>query len=266
MTRPVWTGRISFGLVTVPVKAYTAVRDHTIHFNQIDRGSGARIRHQNVSAATGDAVEGHDIVLGYEVADGRYVTFERDELDDLRPASTRAIEVRDFVALDEVDPIYYQRTYWLGPDGAAAARPYALLFAAMQDRGRVGIGTVVMHNKQFVAAIRPLDGALALSTMRFADEVLDRTTISEVPAGGAEPDPKALDLAVQIVDAMAGPWDPGQYHDTYVDQVHDLIAARAEGGTISVDQPDDDRGAKVLDLMEALRATVAESKRGGASA
>lgn len=262
MARPVWSGSISFGLVSVPVKAYTAARDHTIHFNQLERDTGARVRHQNVSDKTGDEVDRDDIVLGYEVSDGRYVTFERDEVDELRPASTKAIEVRDFVALADVDPIYYQRTYWLGPDGDAAAEPYALLLAAMEDRERVAIGSVVMRNKQYLAAVRPLDGALAMSTMRFADEVVDRATIDAIPAKADDADPKALKLAVQIVDSLSADWEPEQYHDTYAEELRSIIEARAEGETITVDEGDEAGSAEVLDLMAALRASLDASKDG----
>ncbi|WP_421118548.1 Ku protein [Aquihabitans daechungensis] len=262
MARPVWSGSISFGLVSVPVKAYTAARDHTVHFNQLERETGARVRHQNVSDQTGDEVERDDIVLGYEVSDGRYVTFERDELDELRPKSTKAIEVQDFVALADVDPIYYQKTYWLGPDGDAAAEPYALLLAAMEDRGRVAIGTVVMRNKQYLTAVRPLDGALAMSTMRFADEVVDRSTIEQIPEKADKADSKALKLAVQIVDSLAGDWDPEQYHDTYVEEVQKIIEAKAEGETIAVEEGEEPSSGKVLDLMAALQASLDKSKAG----
>src|SRR6188768_2681374 len=152
MARPMWSGSISFGLVNVPVRAYTAVRDHDVHFHQLEKRSGARIRNKKVSEKTGREVKSDDIELGYEIRKGRYVRFARDEVDDLRPASTRTIEVTDFVALADVDPIFYDRTYWLGPDGDAAKAPYQLLLSAMEDRERVAIGTVVIRNKQYLAA------------------------------------------------------------------------------------------------------------------
>ena len=146
MPRPVWSGSISFGLVNVPVKAYTAVRDHDVHFHQLDKKSGARVRNKKVSEKSGREVDKDDIEMGFEVKSGRYVTFDKKELDALKPRSTKAIEVTDFVALEDVDPIYYERTYWLAPDGDAAKQAYQLLLAAMEDRERVGIGTVVMRN------------------------------------------------------------------------------------------------------------------------
>jgi len=146
MARPVWTGSISFGLVNMGVKAFTAVRDHEVHFNQLDKKTGARVRYVKVSAKSGDPLEKDDIEMGYEVKKGKYVTFSREELDELQPASTRTVDVSDFVDLEDVDPIYYERTYWLVPDGEGAARAYRLLQAAMEEQQKVGIGTVVMRN------------------------------------------------------------------------------------------------------------------------
>jgi DNA end-binding protein Ku len=259
MARPVWTGSISFGLVNVPVKAYTAVRDHDVHFHQLQKKTGSRIRNRKVAEKSGKEVEADDIEMGFEVEKGRYVTFSKDELNDLRPDSTRAIEVSDFVALDDVDPIYYERTYWLAPDGDAAKQAYQLLLAAMEDRERVGIGTVVMRNKQYLTAIRPLDGALALSTMRFADEIVPRSKIDEVPSRRSKPDTKAMKLATQIVDALAADWKPEQYHDTYAEELRDRIKAKDAGEeVVQTEEPKKD--AEVLDLMEALQASVEASK------
>ena len=182
--RAIWSGSISFGLVNIPVKAYTAVRDHTVHFHELQKGTGARVRHKKVSERTGKEIEGKNIELGYEVSSGKYVTVDPDELAELRPKTTRVIDISDFVALDDIDPIYYERTYWPAPGDDTANRPYLLLLAAMEKENRVGIGTVVMRRKQYLGAIRPLDGALALSTMRFADEVVDRSAIEQCRAGG----------------------------------------------------------------------------------
>ncbi len=265
MARPVWTGSISFGLVNVPVKAYTAVRDHDVHFNQLEKGTGARIRNRKVSDKTGREVTSDKIEMGFEVSKGRYVTFETDELSELRPASTRAIEVTDFVALDEVDPIYYERTYWLGPDGDAGKQAYQLLLAAMEDRQRVAIGTVVMRNKQYLSAIRPLDGALAMSTMRFADEVVPRSEVEGVPTRRSKPEAKALKLATQIVDSLASDWKPEQYHDTYAEELRARIKAKDKRkGKEVVEAPEEDEGkADVLDLMAALEASVDRERAKG---
>jgi len=261
MARSVWTGTISFGLVNVPVKAYTAVRDHEVHFHQLEKGTGARIRYEKVSDKTGKEVESDDIELGYEIRKGRYVTFDREELDDLRPESTRAIEVSDFVALDAIDPVYYERTYWLGPDGDAATTAYQLLLAAMEERQRVGVGTVVMRNKQYLAAVRPLDGALAMSTMRFADEVVPKADVDEVPSRRSKPDAKALKLALQIIDSLETDWEPERYRDTYTDELLDIVRRKDKGQDVVVEAAAEPEG-KVLDLMAALEASLAEHKSG----
>jgi DNA end-binding protein Ku len=262
MARPVWSGAISFGLVNVPVKAYTAVRDHDVHFHQIDKRSGARIRNRKVSAETGKEVDADDIEMGFEIEDGRYVTFDKGELDELRPTSTRTIDVTDFVALDDVDPIYYERTYWLAPDdNDAAKRAYQLLRAAMEDRSRVAIGTVVMRNKQYLTAIRPLDGALAMSTMRFADEVVPRSDVDEVPDRRTKPDAKMLRMANELVDSLAGDWKPDQYRDTYTDELRKRIEAKEAGEEITA-EPEAEPEGKVVDLMEALQASVEGSRKG----
>ncbi|MET0459143.1 MAG: Ku protein [Ilumatobacteraceae bacterium] len=259
MGRPVWTGTISFGLVNVPVKSYTAVRDHDIHFHQLEKKSGSRIRNRKVSEKSGQEVEADDIEMGFEMGKGRYVTFDKDELKELKPESTRAIEVTDFVALDDIDPIYYERTYWLAPDGEPAKKAYALLLAAMEDRGRVAIGTVVMRNKQYLTAIRPLDGALAMSTMRFADEVVPRAEIDGMPRR-SKPDAKTLKMATQLLDALDADWDPKQYHDTYTEELRRRIKAKDSGKAVVEEAPPEKDSAKIVDLMAALEQSVEAAK------
>jgi len=263
MPRPVWSGTISFGLVNVPVKAYTAVRDHDVHFHQLDKKTGARIRYEKVSAKSGRDVDADDIEMGFEISEGRHVTFAKKELDALRPKSTKAIEVTDFVALDDVDPIYYERTYWLAPDGEAAARPYQLLRAAMEDTERVAIGTVAMRNKEYLAAIRPLDGVLAMSTMRFADEVVPRKDIDELPARKSKPAAKELQMAKQLVDSLAGDWDPKQYHDTFAEELRSRIKAKDKGKDVVEATADEEPTADIIDLSEALERSL-KAERSGA--
>ena len=206
MARPVWSGSISFGLVNVQVKAFTAVRDHNVHFHQLEKKSGSRIRNRKVAEESGKEVDADEIELGFEIRKGRYVTFDKEELDELRPASTRSIEVTDFVGLAEIDPIYYERTYWLAPDGEAAKQAYQLLLGAMEDRERVAIGTVVMRNTQYLTAVRPLDGVLAMSTMRFADEVVPRADVDGLPSRRTKPEAKAMKMATMLVDSLASEW------------------------------------------------------------
>ena len=261
MARAVWSGSISFGLVNVPVKAYTAVRDHEVSFHQLEKGTGSRIRYRKVSESSGKEVDADDIELGYEIRKGEYVTFGRSEVDDLRPESTRAIDVSDFVPLEDIDPIYYERTYWLAPGDENAANAYQLLLAAMEDRQRVGIGSVVVRNKQYLAAIRPLDGVLAMSTMRFADEVVPQSKVEELPSRRSKPDAKSVKLATQIVDSLAAGWDPTQYEDTYTKELRKLIKRKDKGEEIVTEEKAEPK-AKVLDLMEALEASVSNARAG----
>jgi DNA end-binding protein Ku len=262
MARPVWSGTISFGLVNVPVKAFTAVRDHDVHFHQLDRKSGSRIRYKKVTEKSGREVDADQIEMGFEISDGRYVTFDKKELEELRPTSTRAIEVSDFVALEDVDPIYYERTYWLAPDGDAAGRAYQLLLAAMEARERVAIGTVAMRNKQYLTAIRPLDGVLAMSTMRFADEVVPRKDIDDLPSRRSKPAPAELRMAVQLLDSLASDWDPKRYKDTYVEELRERIDAKEAGEDIVAEGPAEKPGADVIDLSEALQRSLDEARGG----
>jgi DNA end-binding protein Ku len=242
------------------------VRDHEVHFHQLDKKSGARVRYVKVSGKSGDPLDKDDIEMGYEVRKGKYVTFSQSELNDLQPASTRTLEVSDFVALEDVDPIYYDRTYWLVPDGEGADRAYRLLLAAMEDEQRVGIGTVVMRNKQYLAAIRPLEGALAMSTLRFADDVVGKSEIDGVPRK-AKVDPKERKLASQIIDALASDWKPSRYKDTYTDELRKRIERKEKGKDV-VDEAEEQETvdtSNVTDLMAVLQESVERAKksRGG---
>jgi DNA end-binding protein Ku len=261
MPRPIWSGTITFGLVNVPVKAHTAVRDHDVHFHQLQKRTGSRIRYQKVAEKSGREVAPENIEMGFEVAKGRYVTFSKDELDEIRPASTRALEISDFVALDDIDPIYYERTYWLVPDGEAGAKAYQLLRAAMEERQLVGIGKVVMRNKQYLAAVRPLEGALAMSTMRFADEVLPRAEVEELPRR-AKPDAKNLKMALQLLDSMTSDWKPERYADTYTEELRQRIEAKRRGEEIVEEAERPEPDGKVIDLMAALEESVESAKKG----
>jgi DNA end-binding protein Ku len=265
MARPVWSGSISFGLVNVPVKAFTAVRDHNVHFHQLEKKSGSRIRNRKVAEQSGKEVDSDDIEMGFEIRKGRYVTFDKDELEELRPASTRMIEVTDFVGLDEIDPIYYERTYWLAPDGEAAKQAYQLLLSAMEAKERVAIGTVVIRNTQYLTAVRPLDGVLAMSTMRFADEVVPRSDVDALPSRRSKPEPKALKMANLLVDSLASDWDPERYHDTYTEELRKRITAKGSGRKM----PDEETSApkaEVLDLMAALERSVESTRANKRSA
>jgi DNA end-binding protein Ku len=263
MPRAIWSGSISFGLVNVPVKVYSAVRDHAVHFHQVDKKSGSRIRYEKVAEKTGKEVASDDIELGYEVQKGKLVVVDPDELDQLRPRTTRTIDIADFVDLAEIDPAFYNRTYWLAPDGDSATWAYRLLVDAMEDRRQVGIGTVVMRNKQYLAAIRPRDGALAMSTMRFADEIVPRSAIDDLPSKSSrKADAGELRLATQIIDSLSGPWKPERYHDSYTEEVRKLVAAHEKGREIVVEEAPAQQ-AEMVDLMAALEASLKASKAKG---
>ena len=263
MARAIWSGTISFGLVNVPVKLYSAVHSKDLQFHQFDP-KGNRIQYKRVSEKTGKEVDYSDIVKGYEVKKGQYVMVDPDELASYKPESTRTVDISDFVDLDQIDPVYYENTYYLAPDGKGAGKAYNLLLEAMEKQSKAAVGKVVIRTKQYLAAIRPLDGVLALSTMRFADEVV---STSEVKNGSSGKDgsvsKREVDMASQIIDSLTSEWDPSRYHDTYREQVLALLKKKAEGKEIVVEEPEEEQG-QVLDLMAALEASLTEAKKGGA--
>lgn len=261
MAQQVWRGSISFGLVNVAVRAFPATRDSKVRFHQIDTTSGSRIGYEKVSKATGETVEKSDIALGYEVEPGRWVTFDPEEISAMRPRSTRTVDISEFVDLGSIDPIHYEKTYWLLPADETAEKPYALLAAAMESEQKVGIGTVVMRTKEYLAAIRPLQGGLAMSTMRFADEVVP---LADLEGSGTtvEPAERELELATQIIEGLTAEWDPEAYRDTYNDELRSLIAQKAAGDEVLEESPADEEAAgTVVDLMAALEASLDQARK-----
>ncbi len=257
MPNAIWTGSISFGLVTVPVRLVSATRSLDVHFNQLDADSGARIRYRRVSEATGDEVPNDKIVRGYEVESGRYVVLEPDELEALQPKKSRQIEIEDFVDLAEIDPIYFEQPYYLVPD-KDAAKPYRLLADVMSQEGKVAVGRFVLRSKEALVAIRPVDGVLLLETMRYADEVLAADRDAPIAEPATAPSERELDMARQLVHALSGAFDPEKYHDEYREEVLALIERKAAGEEI-VAPPAPEEPAKVLDLMAALEASLSRS-------
>jgi DNA end-binding protein Ku len=255
VARAIWTGSVSFGLVNVPVGLYSATEDRTVHFNQFERGTSSRIRYRRVNEDTGEEVDYDDIVKGEEVGDGEYVIVTPEELEEIEPGQSRTIEISDFVDAVEIDPIHYQKTYYLAPAAEAAQRPYALLLQAMERADRVGIATFVMRSKQYLAAIRPQGDVLVLETMFFADEVRDPLKeIEQLPVRQSFK-ARELDMAASLIDAMTTEWDPANYRDTYRDRVNDLIEAKRRGQEV-VTEGEPPTSADVVDLMQALRASV----------
>jgi len=253
----IWTGTISFGLVTVPVRAVPATRSRDVRFNQLEEATGARIRYRRVSEQTGDEVPNDRIVKGYEIAPGQYVTITDEEMKALAPKASRTIEIEDFVDLDEIDPVYFEQPYYLAPD-PGSIKPYRLLVAAMAELRKVAIGRFVMRSKEHLVAIRPLDGLLCLETMRYADEIVPAGEVVPPVEEADEPSARELDMARQLVMSLASEFDAGKYHDTYREELLELIDRKAAGEEIVARPAAEDTG-KVLDLMAALEASLARA-------
>jgi DNA end-binding protein Ku len=266
MPSSIWTGSISFGLVQVPVKLVGATKSKDVSFNQLEKGTGARIRYRKVSDKTGDEVSADSIERGYEVSKGKYVIVEQSEIDTLRPKGSHEIEIEEFVDLDDIDPLYFEQPYYLVPD-KDNAKAYRLLADVMDELGKVAIGRFVLRSKEALVAIRPVDGVLVLETMRFADEVLapDREQPLAEPAN--EPTEREKEMARQLVSSLTAQFDPEKYHDEYREELLALIDKKAAGEEI-VAAPSTEEPAKVLDLMAALEASLARAgaKQGGGSA
>ncbi|WP_405467187.1 Ku protein [Streptomyces canus] len=262
MARAIWTGVITFGLVSVPAGLFTATEDHTVHFHQLQRGTSDRIRNRRVNERTGDEVDSDDIVKGFEVGEGEYVIVEPDELDEIAPGRSQTIDISDFVDLDAIEPVYFDRTYYLAPRGKEYLKVYELLRAALADANKVGIATFVMRGKQYLTALRAEDKVLVLQTLHWADEVRDpRRELPELPSGRAGKG-KELDMALQLVDALSGPWNPARYHDTYQDKVRELVQAKAEGQEVAVAE-EAPQATNVVDLMEALQGSLERTRSAG---
>jgi DNA end-binding protein Ku len=257
MPSAIWTGSISFGLVTVPVRLVSATRSQDVRFHQLEAETGARIRYRRVSEQTGDEVPNDQIVKGYELEPGRYVVLEADELAALKPKASRQIEIEDFVDLSEIDPIYFEQPYYLVPD-KDAAKAYRLLTDVMEDEGKVAVGRFVLRSKEALVAIRPVDGVLCLETMRYADEVLAADREQPIAEPAAEPTERELEMARQLVQSLAGTFDPEKYRDEYREEVLALIDRKAAGEEI-VAPAAPEEPAKVLDLMAALEASLART-------
>jgi DNA end-binding protein Ku len=259
MARAIWSGAISFGLVNVPVKLYSATSPKTVRFHQLSGKTGARIRQKRVDPSTDEEVGYEDIVKGYEITPDRYVIIQPDELDALDPKATRTIDIEEFVDLREIDPIYYDHSYYLAPS-AGGAKAYRLLLDAMKEAGKVGIGRVVIRSKQQLCALRPTGGALTMTTMLWGDEVLSPDRLDELESvGEAEASDRELRMAEQLIESLSSDFEPGKFHDEYREQVLNLIERKAAGEEIAV-QPEAEEPAAAPDLMAALEASLAAVK------
>jgi DNA end-binding protein Ku len=257
MPRSIWTGAISFGLVTVPVRLYSAVNRKTVRFNQLNAKTGSRIAQKRVDASTGEEVAFEDLVKGYEIASDRYVVIEPGELESVQPAKTKTIDIEDFVDLADIDPIFYDHPYYLAP-GPGGAKPYRLLLEAMRETGKVAIAKVVIRQKESLVAVRALQDhdVLEMATMLFADEVVDPQRLDDIPdADDVKTNDRELAIAKQLVESLAGEFEPEKYHDTYREAVLEMIERKAAGEEIAI-QPETEEAAPVPDLMSALKASL----------
>jgi DNA end-binding protein Ku len=262
MARAIWSGSISFGLVNVPVKLYSAVSRKTVRFHQLHDKDGVPIRQKRVCPKDKKEVPYEHIVKGYEITKDKYVVVTPEELEGIDPKKTRTIDIQDFVDLEQIDPVYYDHSYYLAP-GKSADKAYRLLQKAMEDAGKVAIARVVIRTKEYLAAIRPTGGALMMTTMVFGDEVVPPKQIDELPAKNGRAAPKEVEMARRLIESLSVDFDPGRYHDEYRERVLELIEKKAAGEDISMPEPDEDRGAPP-DLMAALEASLAEARGGTA--
>ncbi len=258
MARSIWGGAISFGLVNVPVKLFTAVRKKDVRFHQLHAKDGARIQQKRVCSLDGQEVPYEEIAKGYDLGGDQYVMIDPTELEELDPESTHTIDIEDFVHLDQIDPLYFDSSYYVVPD-ERGSKPYRLLLEAMRESGKVGIAKVVMRTKQYLVAIRPLGDALVLSTMNFSDEVVPREELEGLPGPAQDVSERELTMASQLIETLTTDFDPHKYEDTYRERVLELIERKAEGQEV-VAQPAAEPRRPVVDLMAALEASLAAAK------
>ncbi len=255
MPRAIWSGSVSFGLVNVPVKLVTATSSKDVRFHQLHAEDGGRVNQKRVCSIDGEEVEYSDIVKGYDLGGGRYVVVEPEELASLDPEADRSIEIEEFVELSQIDPLYYDHSYYLIPDGRAD-KPYALLAETMARTGKVAIGKFVLRTKQYLGAIRSRDGVLVLSTMLYADEIVAADDLEVPTTDATKPSKRELDMAEKLVESLTAAFEPGKYHDEHRDKVLELIEAKAEGQAIAAPEAPR-KAAPVVDLMAALEASLA---------
>jgi DNA end-binding protein Ku len=260
MARAIWTGSISFGLLNVPVRLYSAVSRKSVSFRELRAGDSSRIRHRRVAEADGEEVPYEEIVKGYEIAPEQYVVLTREELEALDPQKTKAIEIQDFVDLDEIDPIYFDHPYYLGPD-KGAEKAYALLVKAMADSKKVAVARFVLRNRENLAAIRPMGKVLTMATMRFADEVVSPDELDDVmPEAGRKLEKREVEMAGQLIESLSGEFDPEKYRDEYREELLALIERKARGEEIVEAVSEEPKPTKAPDLMAALEESLAAVK------
>ncbi|HKG35113.1 MAG TPA: Ku protein [Solirubrobacterales bacterium] len=257
MARAIWSGTISFGLLNVPVKLYSAVSRKTIRFNELRESDNARVRHKRVAEGTDEEVSYDEIVKGYELTKDRYVTFTREELAELDPAKTRTIEIQDFVDISDIDPIYFESPYYLGP-AEGAEKAYSLLGEAMERSGKAAIARFVLRNREHLAAIRASGGVLTMTTMRFADEVVSPDELEdELPQDKPKVQKREVEMAERLIDSLTADFDPSQYRDEYREDLLSMIERKAQGKEVVAPTAEEPEPTKAPDLMAALEESIA---------
>ena len=258
MPRAIWSGSVSFGLVNVPVKLMTATSPKDVRFHQLHDADNGRINQKRVCSLDGEEVEYQHIVKGYDLGGGRYVVVEPGELESIDVEASRTIDIEEFVDLADIDPVYFEKSYYLVPDGRAE-KPYALLVETMTRTGKVAVGRFVLRTKQYLATLRVRDGVLVLATMLYADEVIDPQELEVPTVSDTAPSDRELDMATQLVESLSAPFEPDKYHDDYREKVLALIEAKADGEIITAPEAPETT-APVVDLMAALEASLARAK------
>ncbi len=260
--RSLWKGAISFGLVHIPCRLYPATADRDVHFRQLHAACHTPIEYHKVCPRCETRVAADEIVRGYEVAPGEYVLIGQDDLEGLPLATTHTVEIVDFVALASVDPLFFEKSYFVGP-AEGGGRPYALLRAVLQRTGRAAVAKVAIRAKESLALVRAVGESLTLELMYYPDEIRDWREVDDLPGEIALPE-RELDVATRLVESMTGPWEPQRYHDAYREALHKLIASKAAGERVQVQAPEPAPAGRYADLLAALEASVreAETRRG----
>jgi len=258
MPRAMWSGTISFGLVNVPVKLFSAAHSQDVRFNQLHGEDGGRIRMKRVCDIDGQEVPYDEIVKGYEVAPGQFVMIDPAELDALAPTVTEGIEIEEFVDLSDIDPVFFENSYYLAPD-KGGVKAYALLLNAMRQSKKIAIGRVVLRQKQYLVALRPTGDALSMATLYYPDEVVSQDAIDGLPREIPQVSDRELSMAQQLIATLSTEFDPSRYHDEYRERVLELIEQKAAGQEVVIARPEE-KPARVVDLMAALEASIAAAK------
>lgn len=259
MARPLWTGVVSFGLVTVPISLYSATESHSVSFRQIERGTADRVRNKRVNERTGEEVAFGDIVKGFELAEGEYVVVEPEELEQVTPGRSKSIEIAGFVDLADIEPLFFDTPYFVGPKGPEFAKVYQLLTTAMAKAGKAGLALFAMRGKTYLTALHPVDGVLVAHTMHFADEVRDpRKEVANLPDADTAVSDRELQAAEQLIGMLAIDWKSEDWPDTYTEKVRELVHAKAEGRQIAVSEGPAE-ATNVVDLMSILERSLASA-------